>query len=374
VVDDTALPKKGQNSIGVAPQYASALGKNANCQTLTGSLTAMNHPQSKQPPVAYDTHGTIRHVPLAPHHMTAAVTPTDRLFMLAHLGLLRLAPEDWRLDVTGLVDRPLRLRLPDLGHFSPARVEAVHQCAGNPLAPTVPTRRVACVVWEGVWLRDVLAEAGVRPGAAYVWSDGADSGSFEGDTVPFFRKDLPLARLGDDVLLATRVNGDVLPDRHGGPVRLVVPGFYGTNSVKWLWRLTLADRRADGLFTTRYYNDALSGGGRRPVWALAPECVIVSPAPGERVGGPIELRGWAWSDAAITQVEVSVDDGANWAAATVASRRDRAWQAWRFLWRPSVAGPAVLLCRAADAAGLTQPLEEARNAVHRVEVVTQSTV
>lgn len=334
----------------------------------------MDHPQPEPPPAAYDAHGTMRHVPLAPHEMTAAVTPTDRLFMLAHLGLLRLTPEDWRLDVTGLVDRPLRLRLPDLARFAPARVEAVHQCAGNPLAPTIATRRVGCVVWEGVWLRDVLAEAGVRPEAAYVWSDGADSGSFEGDAVPFFRKDLPLARLGEDVLLATRVNGGPLPDRHGGPVRLVVPGFYGTNSVKWLWRLTLADRRADGLFTTRYYNDALPEGGRRPVWALAPESVIVSPAPGERVGGPVELRGWAWGDAPITRVEVSGDGGASWEPAAVAPRRDRAWQAWRLLWRPLVFGPAVLMCRATDAEGHTQPSAEARNAVYRVEVMTQSTV
>jgi len=330
----------------------------------------MDHPQPElPPPAAYDAHGTIRHVPLAPHEMTAAVTPTGKLFTLAHLGLLRLAPEDWRLDVVGLVGRPLRLRLADLARFAPARVEAVHQCAGNPLAPTVATRRVGCVVWEGVWLRDVLAEAGVRPEATtYIWSDGADGGSFEGEAVPFFRKDLPLARLGEDVLLATRVNGEALPDRHGGPVRLVVPGFYGTNSVKWLWRLTLADRRADGLFTTRYYNDALPGGGKRPVWALAPESVIVSPASGDQVGGPVELRGWAWGDDAIVRVEVSSDGGASWTAAAVAPRRDRAWQAWRFLWQPPVVGPAVLMCRATNAEGHTQPLGDARNALHRVEV------
>jgi DMSO/TMAO reductase YedYZ molybdopterin-dependent catalytic subunit len=328
----------------------------------------MEHPQPELPPAAYAAHGTIRHVPLAPHEMAAAVTPTDKLFILAHLGLLRLVPEDWRLDVGGLVQRPLRLRLPDLARFAPARVEAVHQCAGNPLAPTVATRRVGCVVWEGVWLRDVLAEAGVRAEAAYIWSDGADSGTFEGEAVPFFRKDLPLARLGEDVLLATRVNGEALPDQYGGPVRLVVPGFYGTNSVKWLWCLTLADRRADGLFTTRYYNDALPGGDRRPVWALAPESVIVSPAPGDRVGSPVELRGWAWSDAAVTRVEVSGDGGASWEAAVVAPRRARAWQAWHCLWQPPVAGSAVLMCRATDAEGHTQPMHDARNAVYRIEV------
>ena len=123
----------------------------------------MNHQHPDLPPrFAYDAHGTFRDRPLAPHELTAKITPVDKLFMLAHLGLLRLTPEDWRLDVTGLVERPLRLRLPELARFAPARLEAVHQCAGNPLTPTVATRRVACVVWEGVWLRDVLAASGRR--------------------------------------------------------------------------------------------------------------------------------------------------------------------------------------------------------------------
>jgi DMSO/TMAO reductase YedYZ molybdopterin-dependent catalytic subunit len=195
-----------------------------------------------------------------------------------------------------------------------------------------------------------------------------DAGSFEGDAVPFYREDLPLARLNDDVLLATRVNGDVLPDRHGGPVRLVVPGFYGTNSVKWLWRLTLADRRADGLFTTKYYNDDLRDGGRRPVWALAPEAVFVYPAPGDMVVGTVELRGWAWGNAPIEHVAVSDDAGANWQPARVEPRHGRAWQAWSADWSPVHPGPYQLLCRATDAIGAVQPMCDARNAVHSVEV------
>ena len=129
------------------------------------------------------------------------------------------------------------------------------------------------------------------------------------------------------MLLATRINGDVLPDRHGGPVRLVVPGFYGTNSVKWLWRLTLADRRADGLFTTKYYNDNPPHGGRRPIWALAPEAVFVYPAPGDIVAGNVELRGRAWGEAPIKHVAVSDDAAASWQPVRVEPRRGRAWQA-----------------------------------------------
>jgi DMSO/TMAO reductase YedYZ molybdopterin-dependent catalytic subunit len=106
-----------------------------------------NHQNPDLPPcVVYYAHGVFRERPLAPpHELSAGITPTDKLFMLAHLGLLRLTPDKWRLDVTGLVEQPLRLRRPDLARFAPARVEAVHQCAGNPLTPAVATRRVPCV-------------------------------------------------------------------------------------------------------------------------------------------------------------------------------------------------------------------------------------
>lgn len=333
-------------------------------------LCAMSDALPDSPPlVPLDPPGLIRRVPLAPHQMGAAVTPTDHLFILAHLGIARPYAPDWSLRVEGMVQRPLLLLPEDFAQLPRARLEAVHQCAGNPLQPQVATRRVACVVWEGVWLRDVLAAAGVEGRAAFVWSDGADQGWFQGEQVPFFRKDLPIARAAEDVLLATRLNGAPLPDEHGGPLRLVVPGFYGTNSVKWLWRITLADQRADGLFTTRYYNDRLPDGSLRPVWALAPEAVFTSPAPGDVMGGPGDLRGWAWGDAPVDRVEVSDDEGGTWRHARVAPRRGREWQAWSASWRPARPGLHRLLCRATDAGGATQPMQDARNAVHAVEVV-----
>lgn len=320
------------------------------------------------PPVRHVAHGLIRDIPLKPHQMTAAVTPTDKLFMLAHLGVLSIAPEAWRLTVGGLVDRPLDLRLDDLAGFPAARVEAAHQCAGSPTAPTVATRRVASVVWEGVRLTDILREAGVRPNATHLWSDGADGGDFLGAAVPYFRKDLPLGRTPADVLLATWVNGEPLPDRHGGPVRLVVPGFYGTNSVKWLWRFTLADRRADGLFTTRYYNDPLPDGTTRPVYGLEPESIIVDPAPEAAVGAQAEVRGWAWGDAPVVEVRVSGDGGQSWTEAVVMPRNGREWQGWSCSLGFAAGGPTTLMCRATDADGRTQPFEGLRNEVHRVPV------
>ncbi|MGH7068268.1 MAG: molybdopterin-dependent oxidoreductase [Acetobacteraceae bacterium] len=316
--------------------------------------------------------GTVRHIPLAPHQMTARITPAPEVFTLAHFALIRIAPVDWFLRVEGLVERPLRLGLEDLARFPHATIEAVHQCAGNPLAPHVPTRRVAAVVWGGVRLADLLAAAKPAPDAKFVWSDGADAGEFGGASAEFFRKDLPLGRVAEDVLLATELNGAPLTDQHGAPVRLVVPGFYGTNSVKWLWRLTLADRRADALFTTRFYNDTLAGGSQSPVWALGPDSIIVHPAPGTRIAGATEISGWAWADRPLESVEVSCETGhcepGRWEQAELEPRRARTWQRWRHLWRPRQPGPATLRCRARDSAGTAQPEAGARNAWHTVKL------
>lgn len=312
--------------------------------------------------------GTVRNVPLPPHAMSARITPTKDLFTLAHFGLGRIAPGTWSLEIEGLVRRPLLLRLEDLRRFPQVRLEAVHQCAGNPLEPEIPTRRVANVIWGGVRLAEVLAAAEPEPAANFAWSDGADAGEFAGIAAPFFRKDLPLARLSEDVLVATELNDEPLPDRHGGPARLVVPGFYGTNSVKWLWRITLADRRAEALFTTRFYNDRLPGGATRPVWALAPESIIVSPAPGAEIRGATEISGWTWADAPVVAVEISDDSDAGWQPAALEPRTGRAWQAWRCHWQPAAVGRVRLRCRARDANGDTQPEAGARNALHAIEV------
>ena len=253
--------------------------------------------------------------------------------LLAHLGIPHMDLADWTLDIAGLVKCPRRLRFADLARYSERTLEAFHECAGNPMTPHKPERRIANVVWGGVALADVLADAGIVPEAAYVWSYGVDHGTFAGAHVPYYLKDLPLARLAEgDVLLATEVNGEPLSVEHGFPARLVVPGFYGTNSVKWLYRIELADKRADGLFTTHFYNEPGPeiGSPLRPVWAVAPESVIVHPAPGAVLPfGLVEVRGWAWADGGVVRAKLSVDEGRTWTEADVAPPRERSWQAFR---------------------------------------------
>ena len=322
----------------------------------------------------------LRQIRSRPHEMKDAVTATEDLFVIAHLGVPRIDPAHWALIIDGLVGRTLTLGLDDL-KARPKRWLRPAPVLWQPAEPTVPTRRVANVRWGGVNLAELLDELGVEKSARYLWSFGLDGGVFAGASCDWFVKDLPLERLAaGDVLLAYELNGSPLPPEHGFPLRLVVPGYYGKNSVKWLWRLHLAERRAEGLFTTTYYNDSLGADdiaaglpSRRPVWATAPEAIIVNPAPDAVVaaGESIEIWGWAWSFRGITAVEVSVDGGTSFTRAALESQRGWAWRRFSLPWQPADRGEMLLSARAIEAGGASQPFDGARNAVHTVRVAVQ---
>lgn len=314
--------------------------------------------------------------PLAPAQNSDFLTPGDKLFILAHLGVPRLDPETWLFDIVGQVGTPLTLRYADLAGLPQTSVTTVFQCAGNPQEPARPFRVVANVEWRGVLLRDLLTRAGLAPACRYLWAYGLDHGSYFGlPEQAHYVKDLPLDYvMQHEVLVATHMNGAPLSPAHGFPARLVAPGFYGTNSVKWLCRIEAAERRADGLFTRDLYNDASVGAKTpAPVWHIAPESLIVSPADGESLTtGEMTIAGWAWGYQEIVSVAVSTDGGASWTPADVAPRQANAWQRFTCAWSPTRAGQYTLLCRATDRHGRTQPLEGARSAVHRVEVQVES--
>ena len=324
-----------------------------------------------------DPTGLFRRIPLKPHQLIEALTPTRDLFVLAHLGVAHVHPAVWSLDIDGLVRCPQRFTLADLQRLPKREILSFHECAGNPLTPEVPERRIANVIWGGVDLETLLDAVGVEPTARYVWSYGLDYGPFLGTQNDAYLKDLPLWRVKTGgVLVAYEVNGEPLSAEHGFPARLLVPGWYGTNSVKWLYRMTLAERRADGPFTTVFYNEVVPSSPEsppvrtRPVWEVAPESVIVAPTPDERLqaGSVVEIWGWAWAAEGICTVEVSVDGGQTWQAAALEAREQWSWQRFRLAWRPSEAGGVTLLCRARDATGATQPSSRARNAIHAVPV------
>ena len=232
-------------------------------------------------------------------------------------------------------------------------------------------------MWAGVRLADILADARPKPQARYLWSQGADWGTFEQVEIPHYQKDLPLARaLAPDTLLAFAMNGAPLSAENGFPVRLVVPGYFGTNSVKWLTRMTLADARADGAFVTRWYNDLVphatgkATGATQPVWSLLPEAIIVAPAPDAQLKAHVAatIWGWAWGDADIATVEVRCGRDDAWRPAELAPRRQRSWQRFALAWTPEHAGGIEIAVRATTSTGETQPATDWRNAWHTVGI------
>ena len=312
-----------------------------------------------------------------PHELRDFVTPEDDLFRVWHLGIPDLDPSRWTLRIEGLVERPQSLSLAELRQFAADTVMTFHECAGNPLSPLIPQRRIGNVVWGGVRLTELLHHAGVRNEASFVISRGADHGTYGGTHHQVYEKDLPISKaLENSVLVALTLNGEPISVERGGPVRLVVPGFYGTNSTKWLTKLLVSGERSKGAFTTRYYMDREVVGGEvheTPVWAVAPNSIIVEPANGQVVANrEFEVWGWSWSAFPIVKVEVSTNGGESWETADVQPRSAYEWQRFRFNWRPKSVGEYILVARAADSNGGIQPLTLCRNQVFRAIVFVQA--
>jgi sulfane dehydrogenase subunit SoxC len=326
--------------------------------------------------------GLVIKVPRRPQELLESITPVDGTFTLAHFGIpdidTNASIDGWAIEIDGMVRYPVRFTLDELLRRPKRTVISVHECAGNPFKPKQAVRGVANISWSGVDLREILDEAGVEPSARFIWSYGVDHGRFGKIQSDFYLKDLPIERVATGgVMLAYEMNGEPLTLEHGAPVRLFIPGYYGTNCVKWLRRMTIADRRADGPMTTVLYNDAPLRSRtlnhpalRRPVWEIAPESVIVSPVPEAELpfGQPIEIWGWAWASRGVANVEVSFDGGATCASANLAPRQDWSWQRFSCKWSPDIEGPVTLASRAMDSEGATQPRTGARNSIYKVKI------
>jgi sulfite oxidase len=310
--------------------------------------------------------------PPPPALAAASVTPLERFYVRNH-GAVPDGQADWRLRVDGLVARPLTFSLQELRYRFPAvELTATLQCAGNRRAGLMAVRDIpgeapwgpgatGTAVWRGVRLRDVLAAAGAH--GAHVAFEGLDRCE-EADPPQRFAGSIPRAKAeGDEVLLATEMNGEPLPPVHGAPLRVVVPGYIGARSVKWLDRIELRDAPSDGYYQATAYRllrpDEQPGVGiGLELGEVALNADVLSHVDGEGVpAGPAELRGYAFAggDRHVVRVEVSTDDGASWYDAELLEDLGR-W-AWR-LWRLRVdlpAGEHTILTRAWDSAAATQP-------------------
>ena len=204
--------------------------------------------------------------------------------------------------------------------------------------------------------------------------EGEDSGLWAGEYRDQYVKDVPLGKvLEDDCILAYEMNGAPLSAEHGYPIRALIPGFYGTNSVKWLRRVTLAPRRSESLFTMKYYNREVrikNETAIEPVWELEVKSLIVRPAKGSILKrGSWLVTGWAWAATQVYVVEVSSDGGATWQRAMLEQAgADHAWQQFAYLWKPTNVGQYRLMSRATDACGQAQPISSGGNRVEPVDV------
>lgn len=243
----------------------------------------------------------------------------------------------WRLEVNGLVDRPLKLSLAEIASRPAVRQAVTLSCISNPVGGDL----IGTTIWTGTRLKDVLAEAGLKPGAKAVAVTSSDG----------YYESIPLAECQDDrTLLVYAMNGEPLSAPHGFPLRVYIPGHFGMKQPKWITRLEAVSRERDGYWVDR--------GWDRAAAVKTTSVVDAADVKGAR-GGVVPVGGIAYSgDRGISRVEVQVDGGP-WQAAELRTPAisPLAWVEWRFDWR-AARGRHTLRVRAYDGRGVLQETDE----------------
>ena len=306
------------------------------------------------------------------------LTPLDTFYGRNHGPIPQLNPDAWRLRVDGLVQHPLTLSLTELRRrFEERTLVATLQCAGNRRSELAAVRpipgqdpwgpgAISTARWTGAPLADVLAAAGPRPDAAHVAFAAPDVSRLAKPPQPFGAS-IPFTKaMAGEVLLAWEMNGEPLPAVHGAPVRVVVPGYIGARSVKWVERITAREHPSDNYFQATAYrllpaetHQAETGpGDGLPLSVHAVNAAILRPDDGQTLpAGPTRISGYAVAGEGrgVARVDVSIDGGIRWQQADLGAE-DGPW-AWR-LWQASVdlpAGPVQIIARAWDTSAGVQP-------------------
>lgn len=303
------------------------------------------------------------------------ITPNELFFVRNNTSMPELSLKDWRLTITGEVKNPLNLTMEDLKKFKEVESLITLECYGNgrsffePKASGNQWKKggIGTALWKGVRLKDVLEKARITDKAKHVIFDGADE-PFTPNS-PDFRRSIPIEKaLSPETLLVYEMNGKPLPIYHGFPLRVLVPGWGGAASVKWLINITVSDREYDGFYMVDKYRHPLYP--IKPGTKLSPKdmyvlteldvkSIITSPLPESRISGEkIVIKGYAWTgEGHIRKVEVSTDSGRSWHKAKIVRDEGKyVWCSWIYEWQPPQKGYYTIICKATDNRGRSQPI------------------
>lgn len=323
------------------------------------------------------------------------LTPAGLHYLLIHFDIPYVASAaSWTVKVGGRVKVPLEISMAEIRQLPQKTVRVTLECAGNGRARLNPRWQsqpwehgaVGTAEWTGTPLHYLLDRAGLTPDAVEIAFFGADRGFDAGIEHDYGRSLAVDVAMSDDVLLAHTMNGEPLLPQHGFPLRLVVPGWYGMASVKWLNRIEVLDRPFDGYQQVgTYVYRQYSGDPGTPVTHIRVKSLMVPPGIPDWFTrrrlvdrGPVELFGRAWSGGGVPVAKVEVGVDGEWQEATLEPITGRyAWRGWRFTW-DAQPGEHELACRATDEAGNVQPLDPpwdrggfGNNAVQRVLVTVR---
>ncbi|HYR91031.1 MAG TPA: sulfite dehydrogenase [Terriglobia bacterium] len=299
--------------------------------------------------------GLVSRTPLQDLHGT--ITPADLHFERHHSGVPTIDPRTYRLLVHGLVERPTVFTLNDLKRFPAISRICFLECSGNlgrqggeKTRPQELCGLTSQSEWTGVMLSTLFREVGVRPDAKWFLAEGQDAA--------VMTRSIPIEKALDDAMIAYAQNGELLRPEQGYPARLLLPGFEGNSSVKWLRRLDLAAQPFMTREETSKYTDPLADGTARQFsFVMDARSVITSPSYPQTVEpGWMEIRGVAWSGRGkIQRVEISTDGGKTWSRAVLQGPvLPKAHTRFGLMWKWDGA-PAVIMSKAVDETGYAQP-------------------
>lgn len=300
-------------------------------------------------------------------HLRGSITPNGLHFERSHNGVPQIDPEHHTFLIHGLVKRPLEFSMESLLRYPMVSTICFIECAGNSFFNSnlfkktmqVPVGHlhglISAAEWTGVRLSTLLDEAGVNVNAKWLLAEGADAAGMS--------RSIPLEKALDDVIVALYQNGERIRPEQGYPMRLVLPGFEGNMSVKWLRRIKVQNQPGYTKDETSKYTE-LRPDGKADLftYTMGAKSTITHPATGLKMKGPgvYEISGLAWSGhGAVKRVEISADGGKSWAEAKLDEPvRSRSLTRFRLLWNWD-GTRTTLQSRAFDEKGNTQPTRAA---------------